>query len=371
MQKNDLVCLCHLRWAFTFQRPNHLMARCAQERRVFYVEEPVYADGARQMAVAQPLRNLYVCTPRLPPGATDSDARLLLKDFLRERGVRRPFLWLYSPMLLPLTQDLEHSGLVYDCMDELSLFMHAPMTLREREAELMARADLVFTGGQSLYEAKRRMHPRVFSFPSSVDVGHFSPSDRLRDPADQRALPRPRIGFFGVLDERLDLELIERLARERPDYQFVFVGPVVKIAESALPRFRNLHYLGPKRYEELPHYLSGWDVATMPFALNDATRFISPTKTLEYLAAGKPVVSTAVRDVVRPYGELGIVRIAAAGDFSSALDEALLPPPQERLELTERLLEQTSWEGTWSSMATLMRSLEQVSTTGESECSTI
>jgi glycosyltransferase involved in cell wall biosynthesis len=375
-----LVCLCHLRWAFTFQRPNHLMVRFAKERLVYYVEEPIIEppgspNSEVELRAREVMPNLWVCTPHLPQpdwDATDAQQGIerqvtqLLTQFLRERDVFDPVLWIYTPMALPLLGELQPSVLVYDCMDELTLFAGAPKELVTREQELLSRADLVFTGGHSLYRAKRGQHPAVHAFPSSVDVDHFrvaldeqDAAERpLSAPTDQQNIPRPRIGFFGVIDERMDVDLLRRSAESRPDYQFVLIGPVVKISESELPRAQNIHYLGPKQYSELPAYLHGWDVAIMPFALNDATRFISPTKTLEYLAAAKPVVSTAIADVVTPYGERGLVAVSDAEGFPAALDAALAQTPAESRARAAEALEGTSWDDTWSRMNTLIASME-------------
>jgi glycosyltransferase involved in cell wall biosynthesis len=348
------------------------MARFARERRVFYIEEPIYGDGAESVEVSEVLPNLRVCTPHVAHGTSEAALRALLHRFLSEHGAERPLLWLYTPMMLPLIDGLTRRALVYDCMDELSLFLNAPPELLEREAALLREADLVFTGGQSLYEKKRTQHPRVYPFPSSVDVAHFRGIADLTEPGDQRELPHPRIGFFGVIDERMNLSLMHRVAEERPEYHFILIGPVVKISESDLPRAANLHYLGPKTYNELPAYLAFWDVAIMPFALNDATRFISPTKTLEYLAAGKPIVSTAIRDVVRPYGEQGVVQIAGIADFSSALDEALAGPTTDQHARAEAILSSTSWDATWRAMDSLLNEVEAaaIDSTKEQACLT-
>jgi glycosyltransferase involved in cell wall biosynthesis len=239
-------------------------------------------------------------------------------------------------------------------MDELSSFAFAPPELAARERSLLDRADLVFTGGQSLYEAKRTRHPRVHAFPSSVDVPHFAKArEPQAEPHDQSIVPRPRLGYCGVIDERMDLDLIRGIAERRPDWQIVMVGPTAKLSPEQLPRAGNIHYLGMKSYDDLPSYLAGWDVAILPFARNDATRFISPTKTPEYLAAGRPVVSTSVRDVVRPYGDAGLVRIADTPDaFVNAAELALAEgrPPAA----ADRYLAQLSWDRTWSAMNTLL-----------------
>jgi glycosyltransferase involved in cell wall biosynthesis len=263
-------------------------------------------------------------------------------------------------MSLAFSDHLEAAAVVYDCMDELSAFKGAPPELIERERALMGKADAVFTGGYSLYEAKRDRHPNIHPFPSSVDIAHFAQARREQaDPPEQAALPRPRMGFYGVLDERFDIALLDGIARLRPDWQFVMVGPVVKIDPADLPRRPNIHYPGGKSYAELPAWLSGWDVALMPFALNESTRFISPTKTPEYLAAGRPVVSTPITDVVRSYGEPGIVRIAATPEaFVAAIEEALAdgagPKAGPWLKEADAILADMSWDQTWARMKGLI-----------------
>jgi UDP-galactopyranose mutase len=237
-------------------------------------------------------------------------------------------------------------------MDELSLFHGAPPSLAEDEKRLLARANVMFTGGHSLYAHKRDLHHNIHAFPSSVDVPHFAGARELQDdPPDQAEIPHPRVGYFGVIDERMDMALIEELADARPELQLVMIGPVAKIDPATLPRRSNIHWLGGKPYSELPAYLAGWDVAMMPFARNDSTRFISPTKTPEYLAAGKPVVSTSIRDVVEPYGRHGLAWIAdTAVDFAVAIDEALASDRMARLAHADEYLAELSWDRTWSQM---------------------
>lgn len=383
---DDVLCLSHLRWGFVFQRPNHLMSRCARQRRVFFVEEPHFDAGTPRMDTERVEGDLHVVVPHLPPGTSGDDADRLQHELLGrlvERArITRPLLWLYTPMAVRMARGLDAAGWVYDCMDELSNFKGAPAELREREDELFATADLVFTGGRSLYEAKRARHPRVYAFPSSVDFAHFEKARTpLPEPSDQATIPRPRIGFFGVIDERLDLELVDGIARLRPDLHFVFIGPVVKIDPSTLPRRPNIHWLGMKQYAELPAYIAGWDVAMMPFARNDATKFISPTKTLEYLAAGRPVVSTSIRDVVEPYGNENLVRIADYPvPFVAAIDAALAergtPAALAHRRARDAMLAQTSWDRTWARMHALIHEAlaARASSRGveeEKPCSTI
>jgi len=360
----DLVCLSHLRWDFVMQRPQHLLSRCARDRRVFFVEEPIFDNGSARLDVSQRDSGLWVVVPHLPEGlqsgvAVEAMLTGMIDRLFSEYDISEHVLWYYTPMALGFTRHLRPLATVYDCMDELSAFKGAPPALRAREAELFRRADLVFTGGYSLYEAKRDKHPAVYAFPSSIDRAHFAQArGQVTEPQDQASIPRPHLGFFGVLDERLDAELLDSVAAARPDWQFVMIGPVVKIDPASLPRRANIHYLGGKRYEELPAYLSGWDVALMPFAMNESTRFISPTKTPEYLAAGRPVVSTPVRDVVRPYGKQELVEIAATPDeFVAAVGKLLNMGKRERREWLARVdafLAPNSWDETWARMIRLI-----------------
>jgi UDP-galactopyranose mutase len=353
----DLICFSHLRWDFVFQRPQHLLTRFAKDHRVFFIEEPIFGDDGPRFDVSKRENGLHVVVPHLPHGS-DIDAAMndLVAGLRRYHNIGTHVVWFYTPMMLPFMDTLEPAAVIYDCMDELSMFKGAPPELLPREAKLFERADLVFTGGQSLYEAKRDRHPSVHAFPSSIDVAHFEQALSVEnEPADQKDIPHPRIGFCGVIDERTDIELLAQIADLRPDWQFVMIGPVVKIDENDLPRRSNIHYLGGKDYKDLPSYIGGWDVAMMPFALNDSTKFISPTKTPEYLAAGRPVVSTPIRDVVRPYGEKGLVHIAStAEEFINAIETALNEDADSRRALAREHLSTMSWDKTQRAMAELI-----------------
>ena len=359
----DVVCLSHLRWDFVYQRPQHLLSRCAPERRVFFVEEPKQDSDVARLESTVHESGVRIVVPHLPDGldrdAAEAAQQALIDDLLAQHDITDYVLWYYTPMALGFTRHLRPLATIYDCMDELSRFRGAPRALHEREADLFRRADLVFTGGQSLYEAKRHQHPRVHLFPSSVDVEHFARARAaLADPADQVSIPHPRLGYVGVIDERMDYELIAGVARLRPDWQIVMVGPTAKVDRAELPQGPNIHYLGPKNYRDLPTYLAGWDVGLLPFARNDATRFISPTKTPEYLAAGRSVVSTSIRDVVRPYGEQGLVRFAdTPADFVAAAEAAMQDDAAAHLRRVDALLAQNSWDRTWACMSELIESV--------------
>jgi len=359
----DVLCLSHLRWDFVFQRPQHLMSRFAKRQRVFFFEEPVRGTDSKISLQARkcPATGVEVLTPHVPAASTavqNSAVADLLSEFLDRHGVRNPIAWFYTPMALEYFSKTPHASLiVYDCMDELSLFRNAPPLLRDREQHLLRIADLVFTGGVSLFEHKRTLHPHVHAFPSGVDVKHFAQARSMdRNAQEHAGIARPRIGYAGVIDERIDLGLIRDAAALRPDWQFVMIGPVVKIDPGTLPQAANIHWLGMKKYETLPAYFAGWDVAMMPFALNDATRFISPTKTPEYLSAGLPVISTAIRDVVRPYGELGLVRIVHdPHEFVVAAEQSMrFGMSLKWRERADAFLETLSWDAVWGDMNSLI-----------------
>ena len=358
--ENGIVCFSHLRWDFVFQRPQHLLSRFAKKHEVLFIEEPVFDTDEPKFVVTEKREGVKVAVPHLRAD-TDSAAidRILgpmVSVLIKDQGIEDFVAWYYTPMMLGWSEHLDPVAVVYDCMDELSAFKNAPPELHTREAELFALSDIVFTGGRSLYEVKRGMHESVYCFPSSIDVKHFSRAISVeKDPEDQASIASPRIGFCGVIDERTDIELLRVIADLRSEWQFVMLGPVVKIDPDDLPRQRNIHYLGAKGYDDLPDYIGRWDVAMMPFALNESTRFISPTKTPEYLAAGRPVVSTPIRDVVRPYGESGLVRIAEGAErFVDAIQAALDEDLEQHRRRAAEFLKTMSWDQTYEAMSELI-----------------
>lgn len=360
----DLVCFSHLRWAFVLQRPQHLMSRAARTRRVWFIEEPVPGPrpNLRERVTSE---GVHVCVPEVPAGLGNDGAETvvagLVADLARREGLRGAAAWLYTPMMLPLAEALEPRLIVYDCMDELAAFRSAPPEILYRERALFARAHVVFVGGRSLWEAKRGSHTDVHLFPSSVDVAHFRVARTAPpEPPALTPLRRPRLGWVGVIDERMDLELLEAVATSRPDWEWTLIGPIVKIDPDSVPRLPNVHLLGPREYRELPAYLAHFDAAIMPFARNESTRFISPTKTPEYLAAGLAVVSTQVRDVVNDYGARGLVHVAAdAAGFVAACERAIAERHDpERLQNVDAALAEGSWDDTWLRMDRLLEAAE-------------
>lgn len=356
-----LVCFSHLRWGFVWQRPQHLLCQAARTFDVVFIEEPVFEDGSDdRIRIEQVDQGINLLVPVIRPGdpaTVTATLTRLVQDHLKRFTGRETIFWYYTPAAIAFSERLSRDLTVYDNMDELSAFKGASPDLIAQERALFAQANLVFTGGRSLFDAKRDCHADIHCFPSSVDTTHFHRARRHEspDPVDQAAIPHPRLGFFGVIDERFDRDFLAAMADLRPDWHWIMIGPVVKIDPTSLPQRPNIHWLGAKTYADLPVYLSQWDLGLMPFALNESTRFISPTKTPEFLAAGLPVISTPIIDVVRSYGEDGLVEIADTPLAAVLAAEALMARPKEPwlARVDERLAAQ-SWEMTWDAMRTLI-----------------
>jgi glycosyltransferase involved in cell wall biosynthesis len=362
----DLVVHSHLRWDGVFQRPHHLISRLARRHRVAFIEEPIFLEGGSGVRLETRLEppNITVVQPFLPPQAEFLPAvsvenqrlnRGLVEEFLARAGFQDVIRWHYAPMAVYLAGACSERAVVYDCMDELSAFKGAPPELIERERGLMRQADVVFTGGRSMHENKRAFHRNIYRFDSGVDVDHFQkatlPDTLVPDDADE--LPHPIIGYYGVIDERMDLEAIRRMASEEPGWQLLLIGPVTKIDEATLPRAANIHYTGQRSYEDLPGYLKAFDVCLIPFADNEATRYLSPTKTLEYFAGTKPIVSSPIADVVEHYGDL--VRIARSPEeWVAQVRAALTEDNRERLRQGLERARAHTWDSVVAQMGDLV-----------------
>ena len=371
---SPLVVFSHLRWDFVTQRPQHLLSRLAANRPVVFVEEPVCdadveagrAAFAEHIDAAPGVTVVRVHTGLHEAGFTPAQTQAMAPVVQALGEEAGPVdVWFYTPLALPLLEALPDVGIVvFDVMDELSAFDFAPPELLQQEQALLDRADVVFTGGPSLYRAKKDRHPNAHQFTSSVDAAHFAQARTADDPADQKDIPHPRLGFFGVIDERLDTALVGAVAAARPDWQIVMIGPVVKVDPARLPQADNLHWLGGRDYADLPAYLGGWDVALLPFARNRSTEFISPTKTLEYMAAETPIVSTPITDVAEPYG--GIVGLARTpAEFVAACEAALGEVADERaarIEAMRGVLTATSWDRTARAMEALIEEAREAGT---------
>ena len=357
----DLICFSHLRWNFVYQRPQHLMSRFAKERRVFFFEEPVYDAPSQYNEIFDDTASgVCVVTPHVTSDTENVEDALshLLDMFMESMKIQTYVTWYYTPLSFAFSAHLKPALLVYDCMDELSSFKFASPELKDWEKKLFAKADIVFTGGMHLYEAKKQFHSNIYGVPSGIDVNHFIQARKFtKDTIDQAYIPHPRIGFYGVIDERFNIELLRAVAEQRPDWHFVIIGPTAKIDPASLPTNKNIHFIGMRDYNELPAYLAGWDVAMMPFELNDATKYISPTKTPEFLAAGKPVVSTSIHDVVHPYADKKLVSIAdTPGEFVAAIEQYLsIERGKNWINEVDALLETMSWDDIWKRMNDLIK----------------
>jgi glycosyltransferase involved in cell wall biosynthesis len=357
----DLVVFSHLRWEFVTQRPQHLISRLAQKHKVLFVEEPIPVNDSQAKGTANLLSvtpNLTVLQPKIDTPLQIDDLLPIVEKTLKSKGISLPVVWFYSAAFVDILKGLKHSLVVYDCMDELTAFKGASKELKLQEKKLLSVANLVFTGGKSLYESKKKFHDNVHCFPSSVDRSHFEKvlADETQLPADIISVPQPIAGYYGVIDERIDLDLLSQIADLRADISFVMIGPVVKIDPESLPKKKNIYYLGGKPYGHLPNYLKAFQIATMPFALNESTKFISPTKTLEFMAALKPIISTSIYDVKRDYSDV-LEIITNAQEFSKAIDKYLAETDNEKKNRENKfsqILEQTSWDQTAGSMEKLI-----------------
>ncbi|MBA2423127.1 MAG: glycosyltransferase family 1 protein [Chitinophagales bacterium] len=358
-----LICFSHLRWDFVYQRPQHILSRFAASQPVFYFEEPLLNEQESYLEVSRREHNLTIVRPHLNVSSSCSEEeisetqRRLLDRWLFEEIGEQFILWYYTPMALLFSDHLQPRLLIYDCMDELSAFRFAPSHLKLMEHELLRRADLVFTGGFSLFESRKNSSQNIFLFPSSVDKKHFHCARSISDePEDQAVIRGPKAGYAGVIDERLDVKLLYEMATLSPQWSFIMIGPVVKINPEILPKSNNIFYLGKKSYHDLPAYMSGWRFGLLPFALNESTQFISPTKTPEYLAAGLQVISTPIKDVIDTYANKELIRIGRTGDeFSSILNQST----DELVDAAwakkvDAFIEQNSWDATWKKMNDLM-----------------
>jgi UDP-galactopyranose mutase len=359
-----LLVFSHLRWNFVYQRPQHLLSRVAMRWPVVFIEEPVPGADEDHIEHIVAAPGVEVWRPHVRgtengfhPAHKERLQKLVAKSIAAQR-IDDYWIWFYTPMALPMADKLRPEGMIFDVMDELSAFKGAPPELLDQETALLRVADVVFTGGRSLYNAKKHRHHNVHCFPSSVDALHFRSG--TGDHPLQQHIPHPRLGYCGVIDERIDLELIAGIADARPEWQIVMVGPTVKIDPATRPQRPNIHWLGQQAYQDLPAFINGWDVCLLPFALNESTRFISPTKTLEYMACGKPSISTAIRDVVEPYGHVVPIRADAAG-FVQACDEILARAPeacQAHAQAVADVISRTSWDATAEAMIELIAQAE-------------
>ncbi len=348
---NTVIVFSHLRWEFVWQRPQHILSRISKDRKLIFIEEPT-----EQEKVYSPAENITVVQPKTGPTNGKQLAKIA-KFYAGNNNISETVFWFYSPMFVDVLDELQPGLVVFDVMDELSAFKGAPPELLAKEKKLFGFADVVFTGGKSLYESKRKHHNNVFCFPSSVEREHFETAlSDLAVPVDLADVKKPIVGYYGVIDERIDLDLLGKAAEMLPGVSLVMIGPVVKISQEALPKSPNIFYPGGKQYKELPSYLKQFDIAMMPFALNESTKFISPTKTLEYMAAKKPIISSAINDVVSTFDkEVKIFKTPE--EFVQLVNYFLSEPAadkQKREKAQYEFIEATSWDKTVEKMVEII-----------------
>ena len=358
LEAYSIVVHSHLKWDWVWQRPQQFLSRLSDKHRVLFVEAPDVYDGAHVTRVdlreVTDFPNINVLQIKIPAKRRsdttwiDQERRRVVQSLLSGplgQSFTSIVQWFYDPMAVTaFAGQLDEQLIVYDCMDELSLFRGAPPELVRRERELLALADVVFAGGPKIWSAKRELNPNCFCYGCGVDAKHFGEAcdPQLRVPHDMADLPRPVFGYIGVVDERIDYELLARLA-DSTQGSVVMVGPWTKVDPASFPRRDNFHWLGSRDYSELPGYAKGFDVCIMPFAMNEATRFINPTKALEYMATGRPIVSTPVEDVVAQFSD--VITIANdATTFANACERAAVQPDSRQIESGLALAQQNSWE---------------------------
>lgn len=354
-----IIVHCHLCWDWVWQRPQQFISRLSQRHKILFVEtigpDATLAAPLARFRIAENFPNVTLLRLQFPAwrwgdaNYVDSERRRLVQEFLAgpvAGQFEQPVQWFYDPMALRSFSG--HMGeilTVYDCMDELSKFATAPPEIVERERELLAQAEVVFTGGRKLFESKSRFHDNCHFYGCGVDGKHFGQAldeNALIHP-DIKNIKRPVLGYFGVVDERMDYRLLAKLADANPNWSVAMVGPVLKVDEKTMPRRPNLHWLGQRAYSDLPAFCKAFDVCLMPFALNEATEFINPTKALEYMATGRPIVSTAVPDVVRNFGS--VIKIAEdSNDFISICKQVLKQRDEDAISAGLALARDNSWD---------------------------
>lgn len=355
----DIICISHLRWDFVWQRPQHLLSSLSEYNRVLFVEEPVTRPGLIEpylevlpghsapdvtvLRLIQPVAKAAWVGHGDP--LTQATYSRLLLDYLWQEDIPAAVLWLYTPLGLDFVKVIPHNLLIYDVLDQLAGGKEASPDLMEKEEALAGQADLVFTRCTSLYHEKILLNSQTYLFPSGVEAAHFAPAANPANypvPRELVGLHRPIIGYYGVIDDRVDLALLAYIAQARPDWSLVIVGPISRIGQEDLPVAANIHYPGMKSYAELPAYLAQFNVALVPFILNEATRYLSPTKALEYMAAHKPVVATPIPDIQALYNP--VVRTAASpAEFVQQIEAALQELPEDRRAGEDKLLDLYTW----------------------------
>ncbi len=355
-----IIVHCHLCWDWVWQRPQQFLSRLSARHRILFVEtvgpDPHLAAPYARFRNADGFPNITILRIQFPTWQwRDADfvdrerrrlVQLALESELLAGQFENPVQWFYDPMAVKaFARQMNEIATVYDCMDELSKFKGAPPAIVERERELLALADVVFTGGRKMFESKSQFNGNCHFYGCGVDVAHFGQarSESTAVFADIAGLKKPVLGYFGVVDERMDYELVAKLADANPNWSVVIIGPAIKVDPDQFPQRPNLHWLGGREYKDLPAYGKGFDVCLMPFAMNEHTQFINPTKSLEYMATGREIISSAVPDVISNFG--AVVKVAHSHDeFIQLCRQAVERPDQKAIERGLKMASENSWE---------------------------
>lgn len=380
-----VVCISDLFWDEHWSSEQQIMSRLARRCRVLYVDRPVsilsFFTGTSDASVGrQWLRwlgggmreegpNLTVLTPapllplRYNPFVNRINSwirRQSIKRALRKAGGDTPVLWIYAPDAGELVGTLGEGYSIYYCADDWgagSQWWNSGRDIRAREMELAAKVDLVVGTSTNIVKRWKETHRNTLLVTNGGDVDSFkvARNPNLEIPEDLKKIPAPRIGYVGFVDARFDTSLYTRLAQARPDWNFVIVGPLMEkqVNLAQLKRLPNVHFLGPRTRGELPSYLKGFDVCTIPYICNKLAESIFPLKLFEYLAAGRPVVSTGLPELAGYVNSLHVTHTPE--EFENAIEKSLTDPLPA---VSESFLSQNSWEAKADSLwATIQRAI--------------
>lgn len=354
----DLLVLAHSRWDLDHHRGHNIFSRYAQKRRVFYFEEPSFGQTEiPRLHIRDTFENVMVVTPHLPnpikSNQIDSILRELIDELIFEEEIINFTLWLQTPRAFRYARDIDATTIIYECMEDYDNINNFSENLFQVEKELMENSDIIFVVSEALYQKKKFQHHNIHVFPNSADYFHFIQSrDFILDPYDQIHIPHPRIGFYGIIDQSIDLKLIDEIAQIREDLNFVFIGPLKDTKFSQLPTRKNIYYLEQKDYNLIPLYVAEWDCGLLPFCINEVTQYSSPHQTAELLMAGKPIVATHIPDISIRFGKKSLAKMASnAEDFSEKIDKAILESKEQKWkELIDNELKNETWDQVFKKM---------------------
>jgi len=366
LRGRDIVCFSH-DWTGDPLSKTHLMRVLSRSNRILWINaianrmptassKDINRIFRKLKSFTEPIRevepNIFVLNPLAVPAYGTATVRKFNEKFLlrqvrkamRKLNFARPLNMIFNPAAGLLAGKIGEADLIYYCVDEYTAFTGASKGLKEIEEELFRKADLVVVSAEKLYESKLKFNPNTFIIRHGVDFPHFRTAldEATTIPAEIKDLPKPVIGFHGLLADWVDYELIKKTAAHFSGGSIVLIGKIAVDAEKKikiLDNISNIHFLGRKPYSELPAYCKGFDVALNPFAINELTLAANPLKVREYLAAGLEVVSTDIPEVrILDYCRIG----KTPDDFIFQIQDALLHP-KPKTEISDSVKSE-SWE---------------------------